>query len=65
MTSEFPVMHLVENDPKTVVVAIKKISSDARMRETLANACEKYTVRYGYENMAKCMVSEYERLLSA
>ena len=65
MTSELPIMHLVENDPKTVVVAIKKISSDARMRETLANACEKYTVRYSYENMAKRMVSEYERLLSA
>jgi hypothetical protein len=65
MTSELPVMHLVENDPKTVVVAIKKINSDARMRESLTNACEKYTLRYSYENMAKCMVSEYERLLSA
>jgi hypothetical protein len=65
MTSELPVMHLVENDPKTVVVAIKKINSDARMRESLTNACEKYTVRYSYENMAKRMVSEYEGLLNA
>jgi glycosyltransferase involved in cell wall biosynthesis len=65
MTSEFPAMHLVDNDPKTVVVAINNISSDTRMRETLTNACEKYTLRYSYENMAKRMVSEYERLLSA
>ena len=60
MTSEFPVMHIVDKDPGAVVAAIKKISSDAEVRESLTNACEKYSRQYSYENMVKRMVSEYE-----
>ena len=65
MTSEFPVMHLIDNDPSAVIAAIKKISSNTKMREMLIDACEKYSHEYSYENMAKEIVSKYERLLSA
>ncbi|MGB7568066.1 MAG: glycosyltransferase [Chitinivibrionales bacterium] len=65
MASEFPVMHLIDNDLSAVIAAIKKISSNAKMREMLTDACEKYSHKYSYENMAKEMVSKYERLLSA
>jgi len=64
MTSEFPAMHLVDNDPESVAASIKKINSDGQVRKSLFNACEKYSHKYSYENMAKEMVSKYERLLS-
>jgi Glycosyltransferase len=64
MVAEFPVMHIVDNEPGAVVSAIKKIKSDTSARATLINACEKYSLRYSYENMAKEMVSKYERLLA-
>lgn len=65
MTSEFPAMHLVDNDPSAIVDAIKKIASDIQARKPLADAIEKYSRLYSYENLAKEMVSKYERLLSA
>jgi glycosyltransferase involved in cell wall biosynthesis len=64
MSAEFPVMHIVDSDPECVVDALKKISSNAQVWDSLKDACEKYSRRYSYENMSGQMVSKYERLLS-
>lgn len=62
MASEFPVMHIVDNDPAKIAAAIKKISSNARVRGSLTNACEKYSRKYSYANMAEQMATTYEDL---